>query len=169
MQPRLQAMDLAALTDDVLERLAGQAAYRSVQLDVLGHSLVPVLADRDLLGRVLLNLVTNALKFSPPGGRVTIDLGAALTPPGDHVGTVVAIHDDGPGIPESERVHLFERFTPLALPNGRRPVGSGLGLEFCRRAMDLMDGAIWIDEAEGRGSTFAFVVPLAEDRPPDQP
>jgi two-component system sensor histidine kinase/response regulator len=159
LRPRRQRVDLTSVAEDIVERLAGQAAHRSVDLQIVGDPVEVVLADRDLVSRVLLNLMTNALKFSPAGGRVSVDLEARLTPPVRTPGAIVAVHDEGPGIPLEDREHLFERFTPLALPGGRRPVGSGLGLAFCRKVVDLMGGEIWVESEPGRGSTFAFTLP----------
>jgi signal transduction histidine kinase len=161
LRPRAQSVDLAALAVDLTDRLAGQARRKEARLVVAGAAPEMVVADRDLLERVLLNLVTNALKFSPAGGTVTIELGAALTPPSGLPGLVVAVRDEGPGIAPADQPHLFERFTPLALPSGKRPVGSGLGLAFCQKVVALMGGEIWVDSGPERGSTFAFVVPIA--------
>ena len=107
--------------------------------------------------------MTNALKFSPPGGTTTIEIGAEMAAPGGSRGVVVAVRDEGPGIALEDREHLFERFTPLALPGGKRPVGSGLGLAFCHKVLGLMGGEIWVESVPGNGSTFAFVLPAAVD------
>ncbi|MCC7369840.1 MAG: response regulator [Chloroflexi bacterium] len=159
LRPRAQAVSLAAVADEIVDRLAAQAVQRDVRLEVVGEPVEHVQADVDLLGRVLLNLVTNAVKFTPPGSRVQIDLEANLAPPAGQDGIVVSVQDEGPGVAPEHRAQLFERFTPLALPGGRRPVGSGLGLAFCRQALELMGGAIWLADTPGPGSTFAFVVP----------
>lgn len=161
LRPRAQTVELAPLADDLTDRLAGQARRKENRLVVAGAVSEKVIADRDLLERVLLNLVTNALKFSPAGGTVTIELGADLPSPAGVPGLVVAVRDEGPGIAPEDQAHLFERFTPLALPSGKRPVGSGLGLAFCQKVVALMGGEIWVDSAPGRGSTFAFVLPIA--------
>lgn len=161
LRPRVQTVNLEALVEDVVERLAGQACFREARVVVIGDAGMEVLGDRDLLERVLLNLVTNALKFSPVGTTITIELGSELAPPGGRPGVVVAVRDEGPGIPVDEREHLFERFTPLALPSGKRPVGSGLGLSFCHKVISLMGGEIWVESVPGYGSTFAFVLPAA--------
>jgi two-component system sensor histidine kinase/response regulator len=159
LRPRRERVNLAAVAEDVVDRLAGQAQHRDVHIDVIGDPVDGILGDRDVLSRVLLNLVTNALKFSPAGGTITIDLESKLPAPGGLDGTVVAVRDEGPGIAIEDRARLFERFTTLALPNGRRPVGSGLGLAFCHKVIDLMGGEIWVESEPGSGSTFAFVLP----------
>jgi signal transduction histidine kinase len=161
LKPRAQLVDLVHLIGDVTERLAGQARFRDARLVALGDRSGAVIADRDLLERVLVNLVTNALKFSPPGSQVTVELGAKLVAPGGTAGVVAAVRDEGPGIAPDDRDRLFERFTPLALPGGKRPVGSGLGLAFCHKALSLMGGEIWVESVPGHGSTFAFVLPAA--------
>ena len=160
LRPRLFPVDLASVADDVVDRLSGQAQHRDVRLVVLGDP-DEVIGDVDLLSRVLLNLVSNAVKFSPPGRTITIDLQSSLSAPGGVDGTVVSVRDEGPGIAVEDRARLFERFTPLALPSGRRPVGSGLGLAFCRKVVDLMGGEIWVESEPARGSTFEFVLPRA--------
>jgi two-component system sensor histidine kinase/response regulator len=161
LRPRLAPVDLAAVAEDVVDRLSGQAQQRDVRLIAVGDP-EGVIGDRDLLSRVLLNLVSNAVKFSPPGGTITIDLDSSLSAPGGGIdGPVVSVRDEGPGIALEDRARLFERFTPLALPSGRRPVGSGLGLAFCQKVVDLMGGEIWVESEPGRGSTFAFVLPRA--------
>ena len=159
LRPRRDRVELAAIAEDVVDRLAAQARHRDVRLDLVVGSGAQVMGDPDLLGRVLLNLMTNALKFSPPGGRVTVELGARLTPPGGHAGVVVTVTDEGPGVPLADRDRIFERFTTLPVPGGRKPSGTGLGLAFCRKVIDLMDGAIWVEGEPGAGSTFAFVLP----------
>jgi signal transduction histidine kinase len=159
LRPRLGPVDLAAVVEDVVDRLDGQARHRDVRVVVVGDPVTGVLGDRDLLSRVLLNLVSNAVKFSPPGGTITIDLESGLAAPGGREGTVVSVRDEGPGIAAADLARIFERFTPLALPGGNRPVGSGLGLAFCRKVIDLMGGEIWVESEPGRGSTFAFVLP----------
>jgi signal transduction histidine kinase len=168
LHPRLRNVDLLALAEDVVDRLAAQASYREVRLEIVDGRDAEVTSDRDLLERVLLNLVTNAIKFSPAGGRVGIDLHADLVPPNGTPGRVVAVRDQGPGIPTRDREHLFERFTPLALPGGKRPVGSGLGLAICYKVISLMGGEIWVKSSPDGGSIFAFVLPvprpLTDDR-----
>lgn len=117
--------------------------------------LPPVAADADKVRQVLVNLVENAIKYSPDGGAVRVVLEAAD-------GRMrFAVSDEGLGIPASEHGRIFEKFYRLD-PNLTRGVGgTGLGLYICREIVRRMDGRIWVESEPGRGSTFTFDLPLA--------
>lgn len=108
--------------------------------------------DKALLDRVLMNLVGNALKFTPSGGRIT--LGAA--PAGAEVEFYV--RDTGPGIPADKVDAVFEKFKQLDRDAAAR-AGYGLGLSICKRIVEAHGGRIWVESQEGKGSRFAFRVP----------
>jgi signal transduction histidine kinase len=114
--------------------------------------LPAVHVDVSLVSRVLQNLIGNALKFTPAGG--TVRVGAQLTAPGDAV--AVSVSDDGPGIPPALRERLFQEF----VRGDHAERGSGLGLAFCRRAVEAHGGRIAVASDPGRGSTFSFTLPL---------
>ena len=115
-------------------------------------------ADREKLGQVLTNLLDNAVKFSPNGGTVTVEAHR-------RAGRVeVRIVDEGQGIPEDERERIFSKFHRAdSSPRGQS--GAGLGLFIARGLVRAMGGRIWVDSAEGGGSSFAFELPLAETAP----
>jgi PAS domain S-box-containing protein len=118
--------------------------------------LPPVAADRGQLRQVLVNLVDNAVKYSPDGGPVEVALEAA----GQAMRFVV--RDTGLGIPEAERTRIFEKFYRLD-PNMTRGIGgTGLGLYICRELVRRVDGRIWVEPNDGPGSTFVVEIPLAE-------
>jgi signal transduction histidine kinase len=131
-----------------------------------GHELVlradpelpPVAGDPDKVGRILINLVDNAIKYSPDGGRVELLVKLA----GSHVR--FSVSDPGLGIPSSEQRRIFEKFYRLD-PNMNRGVGgTGLGLYICRELARRMEGRIWVDsDGLGTGSTFHVELPLAGD------
>jgi signal transduction histidine kinase len=108
--------------------------------------------------RVLHNLVDNAIKFTPDYGAV--QLWAKADPErGDAL--LLGVADTGPGIPPEEQPRLFEKFQRTSI-TGRR-VGTGLGLPFCKLAVEAHGGQIWIESEEGQGSTFIMRLPTVEE------
>jgi len=134
---------------------AGVTLRRTILPDVPA-----VVADRDHLRRVLMNLVENAVKYSPLGGVVEVDVQTA----GGFVRFVVS--DDGLGIPLDERERIFEKFVRLD-PEMRTGIGgSGLGLYICKRLVEEMHGRIWIEDNGSRGSRFLVDLPAAPQEAP---
>ena len=111
-----------------------------------------VLADRGRLEQAVLNLLSNACKFTPRQGHIAV----ALRDEDDEY--VVSVADDGPGIPLEEQTHIFERFYSRSRGPGRK-AGAGLGLAIAKAVVELHDGRIWVKSQTGRGSTFYFAVP----------
>lgn len=151
---QVAALDLRALTANVLaeEQILARDSGISLENRVPGE-LPPALGDGDALQRVLINLVDNALKFTPVGGRVWIEAGS------ENVWVWVAVVDTGPGIPAGERERIFEKFTQVRGIRGARR-GSGLGLAFCRMAIEAQGGRVWVEDgSEGQGSRFIFTLP----------
>lgn len=110
-------------------------------------------ADCERLHEVLVRLIDNALKFTPGGGRVRVevaDLDTAIE---------VAVDDSGPGVPLEHRESVFERFHQIGDPLTEKPSGAGLGLPICRGFIDGMGGSIWCEESELGGAKFRFVLP----------
>ncbi len=152
----LTAFDFVALLDDVLAMQTPIAVERSLALrkEVL-TDVARVWADRDLVERVLQNLLGNALKFTPAGGMVTVSTLVLGTPV---CKLQVSVSDTGPGIPEDVRKRLFQKF----VTGSHQERGSGLGLAFCRMALEAHGERIWVVETSGCGSTFAFTLPLPD-------
>jgi signal transduction histidine kinase len=117
--------------------------------------------DGEKIERVVLNLVDNAIKFTPSGGQVTLSAYAPGTT-GAPAGFIRAeVRDTGPGIPDDQKERLFDRFAQLDGQRGRRR-GTGLGLTFCRLAVEAHGGQIWIEDNSQGGAVFAFTLPVAE-------
>jgi two-component system sensor histidine kinase/response regulator len=117
-------------------------------------------ADKTLVKRVLANLVQNAITHSPV--PVTLTLGARRDP----AGIVLTVSDDGPGIPEAYQGLVFQKFEQVRTPNAPRVRSSGLGLAFCRIAVEAHGGRIWVRSSEGQGSSFHILLPLEpQERP----
>lgn len=169
LQLNRQPLDIASIIAAVkAEEDSLAESYRIFLEARLPEHLPLVLADRDLILRVLFNLLDNALKFTPTGGQVRIEAERK----GDWV--EVRVLDTGPGIPLAERERVFEKFTQVRRPVRTRS-GTGLGLAFCRMAVEAHGGRIWVDSGpKGVGSCFFFTVPLAQEEeasssPPDSP
>lgn len=143
---------LALLQEARLAALPG-AEGRNQRLTLDASPSLPTLPiDSDMIRRVLINLTENAVKYSPNDSE--IHLGAALQD-----GQMrFWVQDTGPGIPESERERIFEKFTRLKNKSGAK--GLGVGLAFCKLAVQGHGGAIWVENAEPHGSRFVFTLPL---------
>jgi signal transduction histidine kinase len=104
---------------------------------------------------LLINLVENAIKYSPAGGKIAVGVKVLD-------GWVdLWVQDSGPGIPAAEQEHIFEKF--IRLRTDRYPKGVGLGLAFCRLAVQAHGGKIWVESQENAGSRFRFTLPIVEE------
>ena len=148
-------VDLATVTATAAERLRPLAERLGVLLDVRSIPGTTALADPVRTGQVVTNLVHNAVKFTPPGGRVTVTTG----PHPD--GIAVIVQDTGTGIPPEAMARVFERF--YKADRARAGGGTGLGLAIAKHFVQAEGGRIWAESAgTGLGATFGFVLPTAE-------
>lgn len=154
----LQLVPLEA--DRLLEEVAEDWTVRVDQdgatLEVETPPPLPLIADEHLLRRVFSNLIGNSLKHGGAGIRVR--LGAELTADADGVRFTVA--DNGGGIPEAYREMIFSKYGRIPGAAALEARSSGLGLTFCKLAVEAHGGSIWVDESPNGGSTFRFVVPV---------
>jgi signal transduction histidine kinase len=149
----IESCDGAALAAKVVDALRSHTPA-SVTLELHAASDLPrVSADPDRLRQVLTNLVDNAVKYSPDGGRVQL----AVTQSAAGVGFTVS--DQGLGIPPSEQTRIFEKFFRLDPDLTRGVGGTGLGLYICRELVHRMSGRIWVDSDGRHGSTFHVELP----------
>jgi signal transduction histidine kinase len=155
-----ETLDVAAIIAGVAESLGPLAGERGIELRLVLRPCPPVWGDADKLCQVLMNLVSNALKFSPRGTSVTLSAG----PEGGEAARL-AVRDRGAGIPPEDRERVFDKFYQMGRLDGERPAGSGLGLTIARHLVGLHGGRIWVEDAEGGGSTFVVVLPAAGRRP----
>ncbi len=152
--PRLEACDLLGLVEAVARTLRPMVGTR--ELTVTGPAGPTAQADPELVSRVVQNLLANALSFTPPRGRV--DVVVEVLPDAARV----SVADTGPGVAAEDRERIFEKFGPaLDRAEGRRSArrSTGLGLAFCKMAVEAHGGAIGVTSEAGRGSTFWFVLP----------
>lgn len=150
-------LDLRELAAEAVETLSRTADEAGIEVRVSApEDLPPVPADHDKIRRVLINLLDNALHYTPDGGQIRID----ITPCEDYQELVVT--DTGEGIAEELRERIFERFVQgNVLARKRGPKGSGLGLTFCRLAVEAHGGRIWADAGPEGGAAIHVVLPTA--------
>ncbi len=152
----LDDVDLIRLARSTAERLRLFAERQGLRIvmDVPDH-VPPVRGDEDRLGQVLVNLLHNAVKFSPNGGDIIVGVR-------EEDGKVrVWVRDPGVGVPRADLGRIFERFYKVDRARVRGRGGTGLGLSIARHVVDSHAGRIWAESEEGSGSTFVFTVPLA--------
>ncbi|MBP2293159.1 sensor histidine kinase [Azospirillum rugosum] len=151
-------MDLGAAVEQAAAATGRLFLDRGIRLEVaLPPDLPPVRGDHDRLVQVVVNLLSNAAKFTPPGGRVTVSAAVA----GHEV--TVSVRDSGPGIAPEHQAIIFERFRQVGDTMTDKPQGTGLGLAICKRIVEHLGGHIRVDSAPGQGATFSFTVPLAAE------
>jgi two-component system phosphate regulon sensor histidine kinase PhoR len=156
------SVDAGEVAQDVVATMS-EHAPKSVRLSLVTPPLVPALStDPDKFRQVLINLIENAIKYSPEGGRVEV----TLEPRDSHLS--LSVRDEGLGIPAHEQRLIFDKFYRVD-PNLTRGVGgTGLGLYVCRELVRLMGGRIWVDSAHGTGSTFYVELPLEAEIPSER-
>jgi signal transduction histidine kinase len=152
-------ISLGGLLHEVVETLRPVAAEKPIALDVTTpEPSILVWADRDKITQVLTNLIGNAIKFTPPQGRVTVSTRAS-----DTEFVRVAVSDTGPGIAPVEREKIFDKFYQVGANGGPKPKGTGLGLSIAKTLVELHGGKIWVESERSRGSTFYFTMPAVAE------
>ena len=155
LRSALRSIDICAVVRDAVTS-AGITDHDAV---ILGADRpLTVLGDERRLGQVIRNLVGNAAKYAPTGTRIEVSIGVAT----DRRSAIVAVRDEGPGIPPGERGRLFEKFARLSTAGATR--GSGLGLYISREIVKDHSGELWADWPAGGGSVFSFRLPIADGR-----
>lgn len=152
---RMIETPLAVLVGEAIERMEDQSDYKNLTLESAVPDDLLVLADRDQVRRVLMNLIHNAIKFSPENGRITIGAESNSTD------ATISIIDEGPGVPEEHVLRIFERFYQVDQARSRGE-GTGLGLAICKHIVEAHDGRIWAESNQQGGGRFFFTLPLAQ-------
>jgi signal transduction histidine kinase len=133
--------------------------------DDIPSDLPPLEGDPERIHQVLFNLLDNAFRFTPPGGRVMVRASREGTE------ALVSVEDTGPGIPPEHLPYVFERFYRVDPSRSRVGGGTGIGLAIARSVVEAHGGRIWAESEPGRGSKFSFVIrlsfePVSAPRPP---
>jgi signal transduction histidine kinase len=154
MELELAAFDLPLAIQNTLALVSDRAARHGVTITTaLDKQLGSLTADERKLKQILLNLLANAVKFTPEGGRIEV----AARPSDGHV--EISVTDTGIGIAEEDQEAIFEEFRQVGAREGRPREGTGLGLPLAKRFVELHGGRLWVESKVGRGSTFTFTIP----------
>jgi len=154
---RLRPADLAGIAQECCDGIRPSAEKKNIDFVFSARDgMVPVMADDQRIGQVANNLISNALKFTPRGGRVEVDVFRAPK------GGVLCVRDTGPGIPEEERHKLFSRFEQTRIKSTSGESGFGLGLAIVKNIVEMHNGRVWVESKIGEGAEFFVQLPLKE-------
>jgi signal transduction histidine kinase len=154
MELEPSTFDIASAISNAMTLVRERAQSHGISLgQQVDPTLVEIIADERKFKQILLNLLTNAVKFTPDGGRVDV---SARRANGE---LVVSVHDTGIGIAPEDQAAVFEEFRQVGRSYTSKQEGTGLGLALTRRFVELHGGRIWLESAPGKGSTFYFTLP----------
>jgi two-component system phosphate regulon sensor histidine kinase PhoR len=154
-QLKMEAIPLRDFIDDVFEFVKEPAEKKEISLsrNEIPSSLA-VQADRDYLEQILINLLDNAIKYTPEGGRVSV---SAIEKDSKEI--QFSVEDDGIGIPKEDLSRIFERFYRVDKGRSKEMGGTGLGLSIVKHLVQVHGGRVWVESQPGKGSTFYFTLP----------
>jgi PAS domain S-box-containing protein len=155
---RLGAFDMLEAVDEVLATIRPQAVAKSLKLDAAVPARIALYADRVRFKEVLYNLLSNAVKFTHEGGRILVE--AAIE---DSLAEI-SVSDTGVGIPAAEQAPVFDKFYQAGSTTRGLKEGTGLGLAIAKQLVEAHGGKIWLQSEPGRGSRFAFTMPVEKLR-----
>ncbi|WP_020571098.1 sensor histidine kinase [Neolewinella persica] len=154
IEPQKEAFSVGELVQDIAQKFSVLAKDKNIAIEVERPADLPrIFADLGLVERVLQNLMDNALKFTPVGGKVTISMAA------DRHNVKISVVDTGPGIPEADLPFLFDRYRKGARTSSGKNVGAGLGLAIVKKILELHDQSIEIKSRVKEGTSFIFELP----------
>ncbi|HOW42448.1 MAG TPA: ATP-binding protein [Candidatus Omnitrophota bacterium] len=157
MELRKEAVGIEQVIGDTIDGLTNWAQTKNITLEKRCQpALPPVLIDPNRMAQVLTNLLGNAIKFTPPQGRITVE--AALSTEGQ--GMRVTVSDTGPGIAQEDLTRVFEKFYQTKERTVTDITGTGIGLAIVKEIVELHGGTVWVESEKGRGARFIFTVPI---------
>lgn len=158
MPVRRETVTVEPLLEEAIRQVSTLALQRQVTVMAnVSPDVHSVTADRDLLGRIVVNLLSNALKFSPAGSTICVEANQDT----DH-SLLICVADEGPGIPEKWHRQVFDKFEQVQARKEGAAIGSGLGLTFCRMAIEAQGGHIWLAPGRESGTVICLAIPPGE-------
>ena len=154
-----EVLDARSELQKTAESIRPIAANKSIAIEIRTDENFSLRADPVRLREIVLNLLTNAVKFTPAGGRITI-----RSEEGERGFCRISVRDTGIGIPEGQTEAIFDKFYQVGMTTKGVREGTGLGLSITRHLVELHGGRIWVESEPGKGSCFSFTIPLSEKR-----
>jgi signal transduction histidine kinase len=154
----LAHFDLAELTSGTTEQMRLLAEDKDIALRCDAEQQVRVEGDRARLKQVIVNLVDNAIKYTPAGGLVEVKVRAS------NGRAMIEVNDNGVGIPAEALPHIFERFYRVDKARSRQMGGAGLGLSIVKAIVTAHGGQVRVESVEGKGSRFLIELPVADEK-----
>ncbi len=143
-----------------IDQLAGMVRLKELKISMLiQEDIGNIMVDQDLISRTIVNLLSNAINYSPEGGKIEVRANYS-----DEKGRVkVSVQDYGQGIPPEQSETIFDRFSLARGDSNQYAYSTGIGLTFCKMAVEAHGGKIWVESEQGRGSDFQFLIPIRPD------
>ena len=153
---KVEMVDIGEFVRHIVDSFAGLAHTRQIAVHLQWSDRLPtVWADKDCLDKIIFNLLSNAFKFTPSGGHVTIDVEAKEQ-------LEIRVHDSGVGIPIDQQKYIFDRFYQVRDGKQNTRMGTGIGLHLAKMMAELHHGSLYVESELGKGSTFTVQIPLEE-------
>ena len=156
------SFEIKDMVHHVVETVRSWAESKGVVIEeAYPKGPVSVVADPDRLTQVVTNLLGNAIKFTPEGGKISVEINPDQLAPGtaEEPGIAISVQDSGIGIPKHDQKRIFEKFEQVSLASPQGVSSTGLGLTIAKEIVELHGGRIWVDSNEGEGSRFSFAIP----------
>lgn len=155
------SFEMKDMVHHVVETVRRWAESKGVSIgETYPEGPVSMVADPDRLTQVVTNLLGNAIKFTPEGGKIAVEINLNQSAPmAEEPGVAVSVQDSGIGIPKQDQKRIFEKFEQVSLASPQGVSSTGLGLTIAKEIVELHGGRIWVDSNEGEGSRFTFVIP----------
>jgi two-component system sensor histidine kinase ResE len=164
--PRFEEVDVAKMIESTAHEIQPLGRLHEVEIkQKLDPELVPIMADVKHLHRIIYNLLSNACRFTPPGGRVLIRAWLQMENWGQtkRPYLFITVADNGVGMPQEELARIFDRFHQIKHPNLSHNGGMGLGLTVVKELVELHNGRIWAESLLGKGSVFHVALPTSQE------
>ncbi|MGR3319803.1 MAG: sensor histidine kinase [Candidatus Anammoxibacter sp.] len=155
MQVSLSSLNIAQIINDIYEQFAPQTEKRNIQFNyTLKSNNIQAIADETLLARILQNIVSNGLKHTDDSVTISAET--------DDKNVIISVNDNGSGIPDEYKDKIFDKHFQIEAGQKRKIYGVGLGLAFCKMAIEAQKGSIWVESEETKGASFKVKINMAE-------